>query len=169
MKSGAFAPSLGTLRFLAPEQLDGQETLPQSDIYSLGVVFHEILTGKPPYSSGEPNTLRREIGSGTQISREVPKRLSAHTWPAAAATRPASCDQRRAPCRASNADGKGPPAEAIRGYKGGCGCAHTSANFAHHGEAVNVEYGLRLSGEPARQTAAFFQTIEEQGILVDSG
>jgi serine/threonine protein kinase len=74
MKSGAFAPSLGTLRYMAPEQLDGQEALPQSDIYSLGVVFHEVLTGKPPYSSGEPNTLRREIGTGAQVSRDVPNR-----------------------------------------------------------------------------------------------
>jgi phosphatidylserine/phosphatidylglycerophosphate/cardiolipin synthase-like enzyme len=43
----------------------------------------------------------------------------------------------------------------------------TSANFTHHGHAVNVEYGLRLSGEPARRTAAFFRTIEEQGVLVE--
>jgi len=76
MKSGAFAPSLGTLRYMAPEQLDGQEALPQSDIYSLGVVFHEVLTGKPPYSSGEPNTLRREIGTGAQVSRDAPNHLA---------------------------------------------------------------------------------------------
>ena len=44
----------------------------------------------------------------------------------------------------------------------------TSANFTHHGQAVNVEYGLRLSGEPARRTAAFFKAIEEQGILIES-
>lgn len=43
----------------------------------------------------------------------------------------------------------------------------TSANFTHHGQAVNVEYGLRLSGEPARRTSAFFRTIEEQGVLVE--
>lgn len=43
----------------------------------------------------------------------------------------------------------------------------TSANFTHHGQAVNVEYGLRLSGEPARRTAAFFRLIEEEGVLVE--
>ncbi len=43
----------------------------------------------------------------------------------------------------------------------------TSANFTHHGQAVNVEYGLRLSGEPARRTAAFFRAIEEQRVLVE--
>lgn len=43
----------------------------------------------------------------------------------------------------------------------------TSANFTHHGQSVNVEYGLRLSGEPARQTAVFFRTIEEHRVLVE--
>lgn len=76
MKTGAFAPSLGTLRYMAPEQLDGQAAVPQSDIYSLGVVLHEVLTGKPPYSSGEPNNLRREIASGAKLSKDVPSRLA---------------------------------------------------------------------------------------------
>jgi len=75
MKTGEFAPSIGTLRYMAPEQLDGQAAVPQSDIYSLGVVLHEALTGKPPYSSGEPNTLRREIGSGAKVSKDVPSHL----------------------------------------------------------------------------------------------
>jgi serine/threonine protein kinase len=76
MKTGEFAPSLGTLRYMAPEQLDGQAAVPQSDIYSLAVVLHETLTGRPPYSSGEPNTLRREIVSGAKVSRDVPSRLA---------------------------------------------------------------------------------------------
>lgn len=75
MKTGEFAPSLGTLRYMSPEQLDGQAAVPQSDIYSLGVVLHEVLTGKPPYSSGEPNNLRREIDLGAKVSKDVPQRL----------------------------------------------------------------------------------------------
>lgn len=75
MKTGEFAPSLGTLRYMAPEQLNGQSALPQSDIYSLGVVLHEALTGKPPYSSDQPNTLRTEIHSGASVSRSLPERL----------------------------------------------------------------------------------------------
>jgi serine/threonine protein kinase len=75
MKTGEFAPSLGTLRYMSPEQLNGQSAVPQSDIYSLGVVLHEALTGKPPYSSGEPNTLRMEINSGASVSRDLAQRL----------------------------------------------------------------------------------------------
>lgn len=76
MNAGGFAPSSGTLRYMAPEQLDGQSAVPQSDIYSLAVVLHEALTGRPPYSSVDPNTLRREIGSGVKISRDVPQWLA---------------------------------------------------------------------------------------------
>jgi phosphatidylserine/phosphatidylglycerophosphate/cardiolipin synthase-like enzyme len=41
----------------------------------------------------------------------------------------------------------------------------TSANFTWHGQAVNIEYGLRLSGEPARRTALFFKTLKRLGVL----
>jgi serine/threonine protein kinase len=38
---------LGTLRYLAPEQADGREVGPPADVYSLGVVFDELLERKP--------------------------------------------------------------------------------------------------------------------------
>jgi eukaryotic-like serine/threonine-protein kinase len=75
-KTGAFAPSLGTLRYMSPEQLEGKPATPQSDVYSLGVVLHECITGRLPYSSNEPSVLRREIAGGaTQVSKEVPAAL----------------------------------------------------------------------------------------------
>lgn len=64
-KTGKFAPSLGTLRYMSPEQLVGKPSDHRSDIFSLAVVLHEALTGKIPYSSVEPNTLRKEIAAGS--------------------------------------------------------------------------------------------------------
>lgn len=40
---------LGTPQYMSPEQLKGEGIGPQSDIYSFGVMFYEMLTGRKPY------------------------------------------------------------------------------------------------------------------------
>jgi len=40
---------MGTPSYMAPEQFKGQPATPQSDIYSLGIVMHELLTGRKPF------------------------------------------------------------------------------------------------------------------------
>lgn len=63
-KTGQFAPSLGTLAYMSPEQLEGKPVDPRSDIYSIGVLLCQLLTGKLPYDAHDQNSLRKEIVSG---------------------------------------------------------------------------------------------------------
>jgi tRNA A-37 threonylcarbamoyl transferase component Bud32 len=45
---------VGTPSYLSPEQAEGQSATPASDVYALGVVLFECLTGRRPYTADSP-------------------------------------------------------------------------------------------------------------------
>jgi serine/threonine protein kinase/TPR repeat protein len=44
-------PAMGSVLYMPPEQALGQRPVPQSDLYSLGVMMYEMVTGKPPFQA----------------------------------------------------------------------------------------------------------------------
>ena len=49
--------SIGTLQYMSPEQIDAKTIDARSDLYSLGLVFYELLVGTAPFRSASPRDL----------------------------------------------------------------------------------------------------------------
>jgi len=58
---------LGTPEYMSPEQCEGATMTPAADIYSLGVVAYEMLTGRVPFSAATPAAVLI-----AQIKNELP-------------------------------------------------------------------------------------------------
>jgi tRNA A-37 threonylcarbamoyl transferase component Bud32 len=50
---------LGTTQSMAPEQIRGEAVDLRTDVYALGVLLHQLLTGQPPFRSEDPLALER--------------------------------------------------------------------------------------------------------------
>jgi serine/threonine protein kinase len=75
---------MGTVHYISPEQALGEPATPKSDLYSLGVVLYEMLTGELPYDAETPaGVVMKHVGglsrSPKEANAEVPKELDAVT------------------------------------------------------------------------------------------
>ena len=61
---------LGTASYISPEQAQGKPVSVESDLYSLGTVMYELITGRPPFEGETP------ISTATKHLTEKPKKLS---------------------------------------------------------------------------------------------
>ena len=62
----------GTVSYMAPEQVSGQDVDARADLWALGVVLYEMLTGRKPFSGDE------EVAIAHAILHDEPEPLSTH-------------------------------------------------------------------------------------------
>jgi serine/threonine protein kinase/Tfp pilus assembly protein PilF len=63
---------IGTPEYMSPEQVEGKEIDQRSDIYSLGVILYEMVTGRVPFEGDTPFTI------GMKHKGEMPKNPKEH-------------------------------------------------------------------------------------------
>ena len=78
--SGAEGALFGTPRYMAPEYVSGQKNSPQTDVYAVGAILHEMLTGKPAFhGAGMTELLHRVLHVAPQppsaLNSDVDDRL----------------------------------------------------------------------------------------------
>ena len=64
--------ALGSVHYISPEQAKGSRVDNRSDLYSLGVVMYEMLTGRPPYDGDTPVSVAiQHINGGARRPSEL--------------------------------------------------------------------------------------------------
>jgi eukaryotic-like serine/threonine-protein kinase len=72
---------IGSPKYMAPEQILGKKVDEKADVYSLGVILYEMLTGFPPYTRGDQMSVMYQHVQGKakrahELNPNVPRELS---------------------------------------------------------------------------------------------
>lgn len=81
LTTGANQPLIGTLTYMAPEQVEGGDLTAGTDIFAFGIVFFEMLTGCVPFVGGSPaatalKRLKEDPPGPAEFAPNVPKHIN---------------------------------------------------------------------------------------------
>jgi eukaryotic-like serine/threonine-protein kinase len=101
MATDSTAIIVGTIGYMAPEQLRAQKVEPASDLFALGCVLYELLTGSAPFQR------ESTIETSMAVLREPAPALSGKSFPAELSAIVATCLEKSASARYASANDLG--------------------------------------------------------------
>jgi hypothetical protein len=122
---------IGTLHSMAPEQILGGAVDPRTDVYGLGVLLHQMLTGHYPFASGDLAEVER-----MHLEATPPR-------PSAVAVVPPELDAVVARCLEKSPQRRWPSAAAVEEAARGALLEAPSAAALRSAAAVAIHVGLR--------------------------
>jgi serine/threonine-protein kinase len=72
--------TVGTAAYMAPEQCRGLAITPKTDLYSMGIMFYELLTGRKPFNGETPMEMFQQHAHNTEFKRPAEIVLEVPIW-----------------------------------------------------------------------------------------